>query len=81
MRAVICREFGSIDALEVADLPPPEPGPGQVVVSVRAAGVNYPDALMVQGRYQEKPALPFTPGGELAGIVKTGLFSRRSGSD
>ena len=71
VRAVICREFGPIEALEVAELPPPEPGPGQVVVSVRAAGVNYPDALLVQGRYQEKPALPFTPGGELAGVVKS----------
>lgn len=69
MRAVVCTEFAPIDQLEIEDRPDPEPGPGKVVVAVRAAGVNYVDGLFVQGRYQIKPPLPFTPGGEVAGDV------------
>jgi NADPH2:quinone reductase len=69
MRAVVCTEFGPIDQLALEDRPDPEPGPGQVVVAVRAAGVSYVDGLFVQGRYQIKPPLPFTPGGEVAGDV------------
>jgi NADPH2:quinone reductase len=69
MRAVVCKEFAPIDQLVLEDRPDPEPGPGQVVVAVRAAGVNYVDGLFVQGRYQIKPPLPFTPGGEVAGDV------------
>lgn len=70
MRAVVCHEFGPIEQLRVEPRPDPEPGPGQVVVAVRAAGVNYVDGLFVQGRYQIKPPLPFTPGGEVAGDVR-----------
>jgi NADPH:quinone reductase-like Zn-dependent oxidoreductase len=51
------------------DLPDPEPGPGQVLVDVRAAGINFPDLLMIQGLYQEKLDPPFVPGGEAAGVV------------
>jgi NADPH2:quinone reductase len=69
MRAVVCQELAPIDHLVVEERPDPEPGPGQVVVAVRAAGVNYVDGLFVQGRYQIKPPLPFTPGGEVAGDV------------
>jgi NADPH2:quinone reductase len=69
VRAVVCRSFAPIDQLELEDRPDPEPGPGKVVVAVRAAGVNFVDALFVQGRYQIKPPLPFTPGGEVAGDV------------
>ena len=69
MRAVVCTEFGPIDQLVIEERPDPEPGPGKVVVAVRAAGVNYVDGLFVQGRYQIKPPLPFTPGGEVAGEV------------
>lgn len=71
MRAVVCRELGSLDnvAVEVRDAP--RPGPGQVVVDVRAAGVNYVDGLICQGRYQMKPAVPYVPGGEIAGVVST----------
>ena len=70
MRAVLCKAFGPLEDLEVAQLPSPVPGPGEVLLSVRAAGINYPDALKVLGRYQSKPPLPFTPGSEVAGIVK-----------
>lgn len=69
MRAVVCKEFAPIDQLVLEERPDPEPGPGQVAVAVRAAGVNYVDGLFVQGRYQIKPPLPFTPGGEVAGDV------------
>jgi NADPH2:quinone reductase len=71
MRAVICKEFGPIEqvVVEEFDLPPPEAG--FVRVRVEAAGVNFPDTLMVQGKYQVKPPLPFVPGAELAGVVES----------
>lgn len=69
MRAVVCNEFAPIDQLVIEERPDPSPGPGKVVVAVRAAGVNYVDGLFVQGRYQIKPPLPFTPGGEVAGDI------------
>jgi NADPH2:quinone reductase len=70
MRAVVCRELRGLDALELEDLPTPEPGACGVRIKVRAAGVNFADSLMLAGRYQEKPSLPFTPGLELAGEVE-----------
>jgi NADPH:quinone reductase len=70
MRAVIVEQFVPPSALRVTEAPEPTPGPGQVVVSVAAAGVNFFDTLIVQGKYQEKPAFPFSPGGEIAGTVK-----------
>jgi NADPH:quinone reductase len=70
MRAVLCRELRGPDALELAELPTPEPGACGVRIRVRAAGVNFADGLMLAGRYQEKPPLPFTPGLELAGEVE-----------
>jgi NADPH2:quinone reductase len=70
MRAVLCKSWGGPESLVIEDVPPPRAGPGEVVVDVKAAGVNFPDVLMIQGRYQIKPALPFTPGIELAGVVK-----------
>ncbi|GAA4131329.1 NADPH:quinone oxidoreductase family protein [Actinomadura keratinilytica] len=66
MRAVVCEEFGSV---VVREQDPPEPGPGQALVDVAAAGVNYVDALLVHGRYQIKPPLPYVPGTEVAGTV------------
>jgi NADPH2:quinone reductase len=69
MRAVQCQTFGPPDQLVVVDLPSPTPGPGQVVIRVAAAGVNFPDVLIIQDKYQFKPPLPFTPGGEVAGVV------------
>jgi len=69
MRTVVCPELGPLDNLVIEEREPPVPGEGQVVVQVRAAGVNYVDGLMCQGRYQIKPATPFVPGSELAGEV------------
>ena len=69
MRAVICRSLGSIDNLEVAEMPSPVLGSGEVRIGVKAAGINFPDILMVEGKYQVKPELPFIPGLEVAGTV------------
>jgi NADPH2:quinone reductase len=70
MKAVVCSEFGDISGLRVLDLPSALPGPRQVVVTNHVAGVNFPDALIVQGKYQFRPTPPFVPGSELAGVVK-----------
>jgi len=69
MRALVCKAFGPVANLEVADVPAPSPGERDVVIRVEAAGLNYPDALIVEGKYQAKPPLPFVPGMELAGTV------------
>jgi len=70
MRAVICRELSGVGGLEfVSDWPEPQAGPGEVVVEVRAAALNFPDLLMIQGLYQERPPLPFVVGTEMAGVV------------
>jgi NADPH2:quinone reductase len=66
----MCRQFGPPESLVVEDLPSPRPGPGEVVVTVKAASVNFPDVLIIQNKYQVKPPLPFSPGSELAGVVK-----------
>jgi NADPH2:quinone reductase len=70
MKALICRAYGPVDALVVEDVPDPTPGSGQVLVGVRACGINFPDVLVVQGKYQFKPQPPFSPGGEVAGVVE-----------
>lgn len=69
MKAVVCKEFALLDQLTIEVLPDPKPEAGQVVLDVAAAGVNYPDGLLVQGLYQMKPELPFIPGSEVAGTV------------
>jgi len=69
MKAVQCVEWGMPDRLVVSDLELPEPKAGEVRVRVEAAGVNFPDALIVQKKYQVQPPLPFTPGTEVAGTV------------
>ncbi len=69
MRALVCSRFGPVGDLAVQELPSPSPGEREVVVRVAAAGLNYPDALIVQGKYQVRPPLPFVPGMELAGTV------------
>ena len=69
MRAVICRAWGEVDGLRIEDVAAPAPGPDDVVISVKATAVNYADSLMVAGRYQTKPDLPFSPGLETAGVV------------
>ncbi len=70
MKALLCRSFGPIDSLAIEEVPDPPPLAGQVIVGVRACGVNFPDVLIVQGKYQFKPALPFSPGGEVAGVIE-----------
>ena len=67
----MCNEFGPLENLTVEDGPEPVAGPGQVVVDVKAAGVNFVDALFVQGKYQIKPPTPFTPGSDVAGVVSS----------
>jgi NADPH2:quinone reductase len=70
MKAVLCKQYGPPESLVIEELPPPKPGPGEVVVSVKAASVNFPDVLIIENKYQFKPPLPFSPGSELAGVVK-----------
>jgi NADPH:quinone reductase len=69
LKALRCHTYGPIDTLRVEDIPTPTPAAGQVLVDVHAASINFPDTLIVQGLYQIKPPLPFTPGAELAGVV------------
>ncbi|HEX5611330.1 MAG TPA: NADPH:quinone oxidoreductase family protein [Burkholderiales bacterium] len=70
MRAVLCKQFGPPESLVLEEVPSPKPGPGEVVLTVKAASVNFPDVLIIQNKYQFKPPLPFSPGSELAGVVK-----------
>jgi len=69
MRTVVCKQLGPLSNLVIEEREPPIPGEDQVVVAVRAAGVNFVDGLLCQGRYQIKPPTPFYPGGEIAGEV------------
>ncbi len=69
MRALLCTELGPASKLSVRDVEDPTPGEGEVVIDVEAAGINFPDTLIIEGKYQFKPDLPFTPGGEAAGVV------------
>src|SRR2546421_6146841 len=70
MKAILCKQYGPPESLTLEELPSPRPGPGEAVISVRAASVNFPDVLIIQNKYQFKPPLPFSPGSELAGVVK-----------
>jgi NADPH2:quinone reductase len=69
MRAVICRAWGEVESLTLEDVAAPTPGPGEVLIDVKATGVNYADAIMVAGKYQTRPSFPFSPGLETAGVV------------
>jgi NADPH2:quinone reductase len=69
MKAIVCEAWGPPSSLQLQELPSPVPAPGQVLVRTRVAAVNFPDALMVAGKYQFKPAFPFSPGGELSGEI------------
>ncbi len=70
MKAVLCKQHGLPDTLVVEEIPSPKAGAKQVVITVKACGVNFPDTLIIQNKYQFKPELPFSPGGEVAGIIK-----------
>lgn len=69
MRAVVCESWGPFENLRLGDLPSPKPGPGEILIDVKATGVNFADSIMVAGNYQTKPDLPFSPGLETAGVV------------
>src|SRR5581483_11335773 len=69
MRAVVVREFGPIEGASLGELPQPRPGPGEVAVDVRATAANYVDLLVIAGKYQFLPKLPFAPGKGPAGFV------------
>lgn len=69
MKAVVCKTWGTPDTLEIIELPDLSPSAGEVAIAVKAAGINFPDFLIIQNKYQFKPELPFTPGSELSGIV------------
>jgi len=69
MKAVLCKAYGPPEDLVIEDVPAPACGPGQVRIGVHAVGINFPDCLMIEGKYQFKPEFPFSPGGELSGEV------------
>jgi len=71
MKAVLCTHFGTPDDLELADIPEPKPGPGEAVIDVKAAALNFFDLLIIAGKYQHKPPFPFSPAAEFAGIVES----------
>ena len=70
MKAILCTHFGTADDLVLADIPEPDPGPGEVLAKVAAVGLNFFDTLIIAGKYQKKPPFPFSPGGEFAGTVE-----------
>lgn len=70
MKAVLCKAWGPPETLRLENIPPLQAGKGKVVISVKACGVNFPDTLIIEGKYQFRPEFPFAPGGEVAGIVK-----------
>jgi NADPH2:quinone reductase len=82
MKALLCRQHGMPDTLVYEEIEDPAPQAGEVVVDVRAAGVNFPDVLIIQNKYQAKPALPFSPGAEFSGVVSAvgaGVTDRKIG--
>lgn len=71
MKAVLCESFGPAENLTLAEIQAPELKPGHVIVDIRSCALNFPDVLMVEGKYQSLPPFPFTPGGEFAGVVSS----------
>ncbi len=69
MKALVCEAYGPVENLVYRDMPDPVPGAGEIRVAIEAIGVNFPDGLLVEGKYQAKPQVPFMPGGEFAGTV------------
>lgn len=70
MKAVLCKQWGSPESLVVENIPSPKVDKEHVIVKVKACGVNFPDTLIIQGKYQFKPDLPFSPGAEISGVIK-----------
>ncbi len=71
MKAILCTHFGTPDELELADIPEPKAGPGEAVVRIKAAALNFFDLLIIAGKYQYKPPFPFSPAAEFAGVVES----------
>ena len=69
MRAILSKAVGGPETLSLEEMEDPTPGRGQVVIEVKAVGINFPDVLIIEDRYQFKPQRPFAPGGEIAGVV------------
>jgi NADPH2:quinone reductase len=69
MKAVLCKAYGPPESLVLEEIAPPAPAPGEIAIDVHAAGLNFADTLKIEGKYQEKAPFPFSPGGEVAGIV------------
>ena len=69
MKAMLCKSFGPAEALVLEETASPEPKKNEILLDVHAAGVNFPDTLIIEGKYQFKPPFPFSPGGEAAGVV------------
>ena len=69
MKAVLSKVVGGPETLVLEELPDPVAGPGQVLIDVKACGVNYPDVLIIEDKYQFKPPRPFAPGGEVSGVI------------
>ena len=70
MKAVLCKAFGPPESLVLEEVDAPTAGPGQVLIDVHASAVNFPDVLMIEGKYQNRPPFPFSPGGEIAGVIE-----------
>ena len=82
MKALVSNAPGGPDSLELVELPDPDPGKGDVVIRVHAVGVNYPDVLIIEDKYQFKPERPFSPGGEVSGVIESvgeGVTSLKAG--
>jgi NADPH2:quinone reductase len=74
MKALLCTTWDGPEALAIGELPSPNPGPGEILVGVRACGLNFADTLIIQGKYQERPEFPFSPGLEISGeVLEAGL--------
>src|ERR1700693_2314900 len=71
VKAILCTRLGGPDALELVELPMPVAAAGEAVVSIKAVGLNFYDTLIIAGKYQTKPPLPFSPGGEFAGVIES----------
>ena len=71
MKAILCSHFCTADELELADIEEPHAGPGEAVVRVKSAALNFFDTLIIAGKYQHKPPFPFSPAAEFAGVVKS----------
>ncbi len=70
MKAVLCKSFGPPENLSIEEINSLKPAKGEVIIKVKACGLNFPDTLIIQGKYQFKPEFPFSPGGEISGVVK-----------